>query len=45
MNSNHEKLMPSPEWAAYMHQEVLPVATQDVDLGGEALERDQGQAR
>jgi SAM-dependent methyltransferase len=38
MNSNHEKLMPSPEWAAHMHQEVLPVATRDVDLGGDALE-------
>lgn len=38
MNSNHEKLMPSPEWAAHMHQDVLPVATRDVDLGGETLE-------
>jgi ubiquinone/menaquinone biosynthesis C-methylase UbiE len=38
MNSNHDKLMPSPEWAAHMHEEVLPIATRDVDLGDEALE-------
>jgi len=38
MNENHEKLMPSPEWAAHMHQDVLPVATHGVELGGELLE-------
>jgi SAM-dependent methyltransferase len=38
MNENHDKLMPSPEWAAHMHKDVLPVATHGVDLGGELLE-------
>jgi ubiquinone/menaquinone biosynthesis C-methylase UbiE len=38
MNENHEKLMPSPEWAEHMHQDVLPVATHGVELGGELLE-------
>ena len=26
MNENHAKLMPSPEWAAYIQDEVLPRA-------------------
>jgi SAM-dependent methyltransferase len=38
MNENHQKLMPSPEWAAHMHDDVLPVATLGVELGGELLE-------
>ena len=38
MNENHQKLMPSPEWAAHMHDDVLPVATLGVGLGGELLE-------
>ena len=38
MNENHQKLMPSPEWAAHMHEDVLPVATHGVELGGELLE-------
>jgi ubiquinone/menaquinone biosynthesis C-methylase UbiE len=38
MNENHAKLMPSPEWAAHMHDEVLPVATHGVTLGDEVLE-------
>jgi SAM-dependent methyltransferase len=38
MNENHEKLMPSPEWAQHMHEDVLPVATHGVELGGELLE-------
>jgi ubiquinone/menaquinone biosynthesis C-methylase UbiE len=38
MNENHAKLMPSPEWAAHMHDEVLPVATHGVSLGDEILE-------
>jgi ubiquinone/menaquinone biosynthesis C-methylase UbiE len=38
MNENHAKLMPSPEWAAHMHDEVLPVATAGVTLGDEVLE-------
>jgi ubiquinone/menaquinone biosynthesis C-methylase UbiE len=38
MNENHAKLMPSPEWAAHIQDEVLPQATAGVDLGGELLE-------
>ena len=38
MNDNHAKLMPSPEWAAHIQDEVLPQATAGVDLGGELLE-------
>jgi ubiquinone/menaquinone biosynthesis C-methylase UbiE len=38
MNENHAKLMPSPEWAAHIQDEVLPVATAGVDLGKELLE-------
>ena len=38
MNDNHAKLMPSPEWAAHIQDEVLPAATAGVDLGGELLE-------
>jgi ubiquinone/menaquinone biosynthesis C-methylase UbiE len=38
MNSNHAKLMPSPEWAAHIQQEVLPRATAGVSLGPDLLE-------
>ena len=38
MNENHAKLMPSPEWAAYIQDEVLPLATADVELGADLLE-------
>jgi ubiquinone/menaquinone biosynthesis C-methylase UbiE len=38
MNDNHAKLMPSPEWAAHIQDEVLPAATAGVDLSGELLE-------
>jgi ubiquinone/menaquinone biosynthesis C-methylase UbiE len=38
MNENHAKLMPSPEWAAHIHDDILPVATAGVDLGAELLE-------
>jgi len=38
MNENHAKLMPSPEWAAYIQDEVLPRATAGVLLGPELLE-------
>jgi ubiquinone/menaquinone biosynthesis C-methylase UbiE len=38
MNSNHAKLMPSPEWAAHIQQEVLPQATAGVPLGASLLE-------
>jgi ubiquinone/menaquinone biosynthesis C-methylase UbiE len=38
MNENHATLMPSPEWAAHIQDEVLPQATAGVDLGAEVLE-------
>ena len=38
MNENHAKLMPSPQWAAHIQDEVLPQATADVELGADLLE-------
>jgi len=38
VNENHTTLMPSPEWAAYIQDEVLPLATAGVDLGTDLLE-------
>ena len=38
MNENHAKLMPSPEWAAHIQDEVLPQATAGVELGNDLLE-------
>ena len=38
MNENHAQLMPSPEWAAHIQDEVLPLATAGVDLGKDLLE-------
>jgi SAM-dependent methyltransferase len=38
MNSNHEKLCPSPEWAARIQGEILPALTSGVDLGADMLE-------
>jgi SAM-dependent methyltransferase len=38
MNGNHQKLCPSPEWAAHLQADVLPVVTSGVDLGAEMLE-------
>ena len=38
MNSNHDKLCGSPEWAAHIQDEVLPVVTARVDLGQQMLE-------
>jgi ubiquinone/menaquinone biosynthesis C-methylase UbiE len=38
VNENHAKLMPSPEWAAYMQEEVLPLAVDGVNLGDDVLE-------
>ena len=38
MNENHAKLMPSPEWAAHIQNEVLPLATDGVELGADLLE-------
>ena len=38
MNSNHARVCPSPEWAAHMHTDVLPVLCAGVDLGTRMLE-------
>lgn len=38
MNRNHERLCPSPKWAHYMREEILPLAVQGEDLGSEMLE-------
>lgn len=38
MNENHAKLCPSPEWAAYIQDDVLPWFTGQVDLGDHMLE-------
>jgi SAM-dependent methyltransferase len=38
MNRNHERLCPSPAWAQYMHEVVLPLAVRGEDLGSEMLE-------
>jgi SAM-dependent methyltransferase len=38
MNPNHDQLCGSPEWAAYIQDEVLPVVTARADLGAEMLE-------
>ena len=38
VNSNHDELCGSPQWAAYIQDEVLPAVTAGVDLGREMLE-------
>ncbi len=38
MNENHGRLLGSPEWAAYLHDEVLPAAVGGTDLGEDMLE-------
>ncbi|OYV59035.1 MAG: hypothetical protein B7Z69_08170 [Actinobacteria bacterium 21-73-9] len=38
MNENHAQLCPSPEWAALIHDEVLPALVALADLGEEMLE-------
>ena len=38
MNENHAKLCPSPEWAAYLHRDVLPALTEGLELGPRMLE-------
>ena len=38
MNSNHNRVCPSPEWAEHMRDEVLPAVTAGVDLGELMLE-------
>lgn len=38
MNENHAKLCPSPEWAAWLQGDILPVLAAQADLGEEMLE-------
>ena len=38
MNENHANLLGTAEWAAYLHEDILPVVTHGVDLGAELLE-------
>ncbi|HEX3689953.1 MAG TPA: class I SAM-dependent methyltransferase [Solirubrobacteraceae bacterium] len=38
MNSNHDRVCPTPEWAEYLQTEVLPQVTDGVDLGATMLE-------
>jgi ubiquinone/menaquinone biosynthesis C-methylase UbiE len=38
MNENHAKLCPSPEWAAWLQGEILPVLAAQANLGDEMLE-------
>lgn len=38
MNNNHTKLCPSPEWAAYLQDEILTALTAHADLGSDMLE-------
>lgn len=38
MNENHDRLCPSPEWAAYLQGEVLPAVADGRDLGRELIE-------
>ena len=38
MNEAHQKLLGMPEWAAVLHEEILPVVTHGVDLGEDLLE-------
>ena len=38
MNENHANLLGTAEWAAYLHEDILPVVTNGIDLGAEMLE-------
>jgi len=38
MNENHARTCPSPEWAAYIQDEILPSLVQHADLGDDLLE-------
>src|SRR6516165_6057489 len=38
MNEDHAKLCSSPEWAAYIQNEILPSLTQHADLGADMIE-------
>jgi len=38
VNENHAKLLGTPEWAAHLHDDILPLVTSGVDLGDDMLE-------
>ena len=38
MNENHANLLSTAEWAAHLHEDILPVVTNGADLGAEMLE-------
>jgi SAM-dependent methyltransferase len=38
VNENHANLLGSPEWAAHLHEDILPDATAGADLGDRMLE-------
>jgi SAM-dependent methyltransferase len=38
MNRRHAELLGTAEWAAFLHEEVLPVVTHGVELGDDLLE-------
>ncbi len=38
VNENHDQLLGTPEWAAFLHDEVLTAVTCGVDLGDDMLE-------
>jgi SAM-dependent methyltransferase len=38
MNKRHAELLGTDEWAAFLHEEVLPVVAHGVDLGSDLLE-------
>jgi SAM-dependent methyltransferase len=38
VNENHANLLGTPEWAAHLHNDILPVVTSGVDLGEDMLE-------
>jgi SAM-dependent methyltransferase len=38
MNENHANLLGTAEWAAHLHEDVLPVVAGGVDLGDDLLE-------
>lgn len=38
MNTDHEKLCSSPDWAEYLQSEILPIVTAGTSLGDDMLE-------
>jgi SAM-dependent methyltransferase len=38
VNEAHQKLLGTAEWAAFLHEQIMPVVTHGVDLGEDLLE-------